>query len=120
MWKALKATPGFYADLPLMPDAMDLWHMVKHLNPIFLTGVPDQFPEIAAGNKRTCVDRYFGKDVPMMWCRAKHKAQACRPGDVIVDDWPKYRSLWEHAGGIWVHHVSAITSVIELRRLGIL
>ena len=29
------------------------------------------------------------------------------PGDVLVDDRLNHRDLWEHAGGIFVHHKNA-------------
>jgi hypothetical protein len=43
-----------------------------------------------------------------------------KAGDVIVDDFLKYRHLWEAKGGHWIHHVSAEQSVKELRALEII
>jgi len=41
------------------------------------------------------------------------------PGDILVDDWEKYRHLWIARGGRWVTHRSAEESVRELRALGV-
>jgi hypothetical protein len=40
-------------------------------------------------------------------------------GDVLVDDYLRYRDLWEKAGGIFVHHVSAAESIRQLAALGL-
>ena len=39
-------------------------------------------------------------------------------GDVLVDDFTKYQEIWERAGGIFVHHISAGQSIQRLRELG--
>lgn len=39
-WQKLAQAPDFYFGLPLMPDAMELFEAVRHLNPIILTGLP--------------------------------------------------------------------------------
>src|SRR5438270_303569 len=39
-WRALARRPDFYADLPLMADARELFDGVRHLDPIVLTGLP--------------------------------------------------------------------------------
>ena len=38
-------------------------------------------------------------------------------GDILIDDWTKYRHLWLAAGGIWITHTSAQGSIAELRKL---
>ena len=34
-----------------------------------------------------------------------------QPGDILIDDWPKYKHLWEEAGGIFILHTSAAQSI---------
>ena len=41
------------------------------------------------------------------------------PGDVLVDDYLRYRELWEKAGGIFIHHVSVKESIRQLAALGL-
>ena len=42
-WKGLANAPDFYFSLPLMPDAMELFSAVRHLDPVILTVVPTFF-----------------------------------------------------------------------------
>ena len=41
-WARLATAPDFYATLPLMPDAMELFEAVRHLDPVILTGPENQ------------------------------------------------------------------------------
>jgi uncharacterized protein YfaT (DUF1175 family) len=43
-----------------------------------------------------------------------------KPGDILIDDFDKYRHLWIEAGGIFIHHTSAAASIRALRELSIL
>ncbi|HEX2561358.1 5' nucleotidase, NT5C type [Phenylobacterium sp.] len=116
-WKRLATTPEFFADLPLMPDAMELYDAVKDLNPIILTGLPRG--NWAEPQKRRWAERHF-PGVPVITTSAALKREHCHPGDVLVDDKDKYRSLWEQAGGVFVHHSSARRSIEALNGLGML
>jgi len=40
-----------------------------------------------------------------------------KPGDIIIDDYLKYRHLWVEAGGIFIHHISAVESLAALRMI---
>lgn len=116
-WADLRSAPNFYRDLPLMPDALVLLNKVKHLRPIFLTGVPAG--GWAEPQKIAWRDYHF-PGVKMICCRSKEKRQHMKPGDTLVDDRLKYSHLWLEAGGIFVHHTSAEDSIKQLRRLGVL
>lgn len=117
-WATLFASPDFFATFEMMPDAPDLWAATKHLRPVVLTGVPRG--GWASDQKRRWVDAKLGPSVGVITCFAKDKARYCKPGDVLVDDRPKYRDLWEAAGGVFVTHTSAAASIETLRHLGIL
>ncbi len=41
------------------------------------------------------------------------------PGDVLVDDLPKYRAPWEGVGGVFVHHRGARETLAALAALGL-
>lgn len=113
-WKKVAAVGNFYRDIPPMKDFDDLWAFVSPMKPIILTGVPSSVMD-ASWNKRQWVDRVIGKDQPMIPCRSKEKSKHCKPGDVLIDDWEKYRSLWVAAGGCWITHVSAAKSIALLQ-----
>ena len=116
-WAPLQSHEGFYEKLPLMPDARELFEAVEHLNPIILTGLP--VGEWAEPQKRAWGRKYF-PHTTMICCMSKDKRNHMKPGDVLVDDWPKYKDLWEEAGGIFVLHTSAKDSIAKLKELGVL
>ena len=109
----------FFYELPLMPDAMELWAGACRLHPApaILTGVPHRLPQLAAQDKRDWVAKHFGPHVQVYTSLSKDKRTHGRPGDILVDDWPKYRHLWEEMGGIFVLHTSAAASLAELETL---
>ena len=116
-WVDLEAHEGFYENLPLMPDARELFEFVEHLNPIILTGLPNG--DWAEPQKRKWGAKHF-PDTMMICCASKDKRMHMQPGDILIDDWPKYRPLWEEAGGIFILHTSARDSIEKLKALGVL
>jgi hypothetical protein len=110
-WKRLARADGFYANLPEMPDAQMLFDAVKHLKPTILTGLP--LGKWAAPQKEQWAAAHF-PGVPIITTMARDKHLHMEPGDVLVDDREKHRGLWENAGGIFVHHKSAVDSIRQL------
>lgn len=117
-WALVKDAKNFYAGIPPMADLAELWEYAKAFNPTVLTGIPrpESVPE-AADNKRAWVAKHLGPDVPVIATRSSAKATFAKPGDVLVDDWTKYRKKWIRAGGIWITHTSAAETITELRRI---
>ena len=118
MWDNIRSRPNFYRELPIIPDALELWQGTAHLNPIVLTGVP--FAEVpdAAPQKRAWLREHLGENVPLICCRSRDKRHHGKPGDVLVDDWDRYRQLWIDMGGVFVIHTSAKDSLAQLQRFG--
>ena len=113
-WQAVGQVDDFYERLPPMPDFDDLWGGIECFRPIILTGVPSSIA-VAAANKRAWVDRHISPAQPMIACPSKDKSLHIRnPGDVLIDDWEKYRSLWLQRGGRWITHVTAGKSLAAL------
>lgn len=116
-WRAVVAVPHFYANLPPMPDMETLWDYVSTWpDVVILTGVPTSVPT-AAADKRAWVTRHLGAHVPMIACKSREKSLHAKAGDILVDDWDKYRRLWLKVGGIWITHTSAATSIAALKEL---
>lgn len=111
-WADLQSHEDFYNRLPLMPDAMELFEAVKHLNPAILTGLP--LGDWAEPQKRKWGSRHF-PETKMICCLSKDKRDHMNPGDVLVDDFLKYKHLWEEAGGVFIHHKSAKESIEALK-----
>ena len=113
-WKRLARHPDFYGSLPLMPDAMDLFDAVRHLDPIILTGLPRG--NWAAPQKvRWAAEHFPGTRI--ITCLAADKRRHARDGDILVDDTLNYQGLWTSAGGIFVHHRSTQTTIEALETL---
>ena len=111
-WAKLTRTPDFYFGLPLLPDAMELFEAVEHLDPIILTGVPRG--NWAADQKVRWAAHHF-PGVRIITTMARDKRDHAKEGDVLVDDQLRHAHLWEAAGGIFIHHKNAATSLAELR-----
>jgi 5'(3')-deoxyribonucleotidase len=120
-WDLLHRTsPTFFRDLPPMPDAEELWSYIKRYNPRILTGVPKEVG-VSGNQKIEWASRqpFIGPSTEVVCCRSREKYLHCRPGDVIIDDWPKYQNHWQAAGGIWVTHTSASATIARLKELGL-
>jgi hypothetical protein len=112
-WQRLAAAPDFYFGLPLMPDAMELFEAVRHLDPVILTGLPRG--NWAADQKKRWAERHF-PGVRMITCLAREKRDHAKEGDVLVDDMLKHAHLWTEAGGVFVHHQSSPQTLRELSK----
>lgn len=116
-WKKLATAPDFYGSLPLLADAQELVDATIHLDPIILTGLP--IGKWAEPQKRAWVERYF-PGLQVITTQARYKSKYCSPGDVLVDDRDKYAEAWENAGGIFVHHTDTASSLVALRKEGLI
>jgi hypothetical protein len=114
-WSVLAEAPDFFGTLELLPDAMELYEAVRHLDPVILTGVPRG--AWAEDQKRRWAQRHF-PGVEVITTFTALKREHCSPGDALVDDREKTRPLWEGAGGVFIHHRDAASSIRELRERG--
>jgi hypothetical protein len=116
-WRDLARAPDFFANLEPLPDAMELYEAVRHRQPVILTGLPRG--SWAEPQKRAWAARWF-PGVPVITTAAALKREHCHPGDALVDDRDRYRHLWEAAGGVFIHHISAGASIAALKAAGFL
>ena len=113
-WRRIARARDFYASLPLMADARELFDAVAHLDPIILTGLP--LGNWAAPQKVRWAEEHF-PGTRIITCMARDKYRHMKGADVLVDDRADHRSKWEDAGGIFVHHKSARGSIERLADL---
>jgi len=113
-WRRLSKAPDFYARLPLMPDALELFDAVAHLTPTILTGLP--LGKWAAPQKVAWCEEHFPR-VPVITCMARDKHRFMDPGDVLVDDRDRHRPAYEAHGVVFVHHKNAKQSLREMRSI---
>jgi len=123
MWPLLARTPGFYDTLPWTVDGAVLWEFSKPWKPTILTGLPRG--NWAERQKRSWCARELGAGVEVVCCLSREKAKVAasvlEEGQrmVLVDDRLKLKAPWEDAGGEFVLHISAASSIEALRNLGI-
>jgi len=110
-WRELAKAPDFYATLPEMPDARDLFEAVAHLKPTILTGLP--LGKWAAPQKVKWAAQHF-PGVPIITCMARDKHRHMEPGDVLVDDRENHRAAYEAHGVKFIHHQNARDSIRQL------
>ena len=115
-WRELARHPDFYGTLPLMLDAMRLFQAVRHLDPVILTGLP--LGKWAAPQKVRWAAEHF-PGVRILTVMAVDKRDHAQEGDILVDDQMKHAHLWEAAGGIFLHHENAQSTLGKLRALGV-
>lgn len=115
----------FYNSLDKMPDADVLWNYIAKHDPVILTGLPHG--SWAEPQKRKWVAREIGTHVKVITCMARDKAKFAMAhmgtknlnGAILIDDRPKHKPEWEAAGGTWITHTSAESSIKRLQAMGI-
>lgn len=112
-WQRMALTSNFFLELPPMPDLWELWRGISSLSPTILSASPSIVAD-ATENKKEWIRRHLGTVPSIFVSNAERKAEYCRPGDVLVDDYPKYRHSWERAGGRFILHRSARETLREL------
>lgn len=116
-WARIHRQKTFYRNLPLKPDARLLFDTIADLHPIILTGCP--IGGWAEPQKVDWAAEHF-PGTEIVTCMSREKYLHMQPGDVLVDDYLKYRDLWQEAGGIFIHHTSAKSTIAALKRVGLL
>eukprot|EP00980_Cylindrotheca_fusiformis_P028913 scaffold22672_cov141-Cylindrotheca_fusiformis.AAC.16 len=144
MWKHIARANAFYEHLDWTRDGKELWNAIQHLKPDILTGVP--YPKSSRLEKVNWCKRNLGLDklhhvdmasgcrdhepvngnlpeegvTNVITCWSNNKFRESRRGCILIDDRLDLREQWEEAGGLFVHHTDAATTIQKLRNHGIL
>ncbi len=111
VWQILRRFEVF-RHLSAREDGMKLFRAIRHLHPIILTGCPPG--GWAEQQKREWAAKHF-PDVSIITCASKDKRDFLEnPGAILIDDYRKFRGLWEDAGGIFVHYRTADQTLRDL------
>jgi len=113
-WRHIARADDFYFGLPVMDDARTLFDAVTHLDPIILTGLP--MGNWAAPQKVRWAAQHF-PGIRIITCMARDKCRHMKGADVLVDDRADHREKWKAAGGIFVHHKDARSSLKRLAEI---
>ena len=118
-WETINSDPNFFINLKMMPEAMDLFNAVKHLEPVFLTGCHKGF-DAHANQKRDWIKVHFGHQQRIICCQSSKKSLYIKAlGDVLVDDRQRYMRKWIDKGGYFVLHKNPHDSIMKLKNLGL-
>ena len=123
IFKILGDDSGFWSRLPPMKDAGKLWAFISPFEPFILSHPWDA--QSAEGKKIWLSE--MGKNLSpsppqsrIILTGDKHKfainKETGRP-NLLIDDMEKYLGPWEAAGGIAIKHVSADSTIRELREI---
>jgi 5'-nucleotidase len=124
MWKMINGYQDFYANLPLMKDAVDLFEFLlwgpapwEPEDVIILSACPRSNYKNAAIQKRAWVREHLSKNItviPMMG--GVNKALFMHePGDILIDDMEKNCKAWEELGGKAIVHKNAVDTIARLK-----
>lgn len=113
--KAYEAKGGrWFYDLPLMPDARDLWEEMnsKGVKIRILTATGWNYDHVTKQKVAWC-EKHFGipRDVITTVRKSEDKAGFATPNCVLIDDSERSVLPWIKAGGHGILHVNAETSL---------
>lgn len=112
-WSLISKIDHFWLNMEPMPDAYQLWDFVKPYHPIILTK-PARSIKQCKEDKLDWVDKYLG-DVEVIF--ASDKSEYATPDSILIDDKEKNISAFEDAGGKAIHHISADSTIRELKKM---
>lgn len=117
MWAKVYSKFDFFLSLDLLDGAEKLVEAVRShgVDPIILTGLPSGGLKQAQEQKLAWRDKHF-PGVEMITCMSRDKCKYGRPGDIIIDDWEKWKHRWVGMGGLWITHTSVDQSLISLEQ----
>lgn len=120
-WDILYAVEDYFYKLPKMRDADELVDGVRALGfePIVLTGIPSkEGSDWAIGQKQRWVAKHF-PGTSVICCKSKDKFRHMVPAkhNILIDDWNRYKHVWEEAGGTFILHTTATQSLADLDQI---
>jgi hypothetical protein len=117
-WNRVNSVPDFYRTIPLMPGARELFRYVDEVGEgcAFLTGVPASI-NVSANQKIEWGAAHF-PETEVICCPARDKWKRGQPGDILIDDYLRYRLDWINMGGVFIHHTDVPSTIGKLRELG--
>tara|TARA_R110000824_G_scaffold5923_11_gene27151 strand:- start:6688 stop:7320 length:633 start_codon:yes stop_codon:yes gene_type:complete len=124
IFKVISHDVDFWASLPSMQDAQQLWSFLASLNPEpYILSAP--WDEESRKGKILWLSGLAGNLDPMIpkdriiLTHNKHKYamnQETGKPNILIDDMDKYTDPWMAAGGIAIKHTSAAETLRELER----
>ena len=117
MYKLIADDPEHWANLPPMPDAMQLWNYISRYNPNILTAPMDKGSE--KGKTWWIINNLNPAPKEIFMSHDKFKWAVDQNGrpNVLIDDFEINVKPWRAKGGIAILHTSAEKTIYELEAL---
>lgn len=110
-----------YQDLPLMPEAMDLWkYLTTTYEDVRILSAKGLSDPNAEHDKREWVRKHFGgkyAESAVIVSTSKDKAHYATPTSVLIDDRAKSIDPWKQAGGIGILYTGLVPTVTALTEI---
>lgn len=117
LWENVNGYPEFWATIPPMDYAHELWRFIVGTGIPFsvLTGCPKTNYDYAASQKPLWIAKHFG-EAEVITCLSKNKPIHMKnPGDILIDDFVVNIRRWEKAGGIAIKHYNGTDTIKKLQ-----
>jgi cytidyltransferase-like protein len=116
-WKPISdAGEKFWTDLQWMPDGKQLWDYIQKDNPILLSA-PSRERSSTTGKEKWVAEHIPGAKLILR--AADKKQEFAHAKSILIDDREDNITRWQLAGGIGIHHSSAIDTINKLKELGL-
>lgn len=116
---------GFWENMPPMPDFDMYWNYIKKYNPHILTAYPDWDVAGATRGKKFWNNKYLHVPESKLHIVARKNKklyavnkETGKP-NILIDDFAKNIKEWKEAGGIGILHTNALSTISQLKHLGI-
>lgn len=111
--------PGFFLNLPLMPDAQQLVSGVTKLigkKPFILTAPVDGDSARCEQEKRQWIEKHFAGQTANFVC-TQEKEKYANSNTVLIDDRTKYTSRFTSSGGVSILFKNANQALVDLQNI---
>lgn len=108
----------WWATLEWMHDGKILWNYIKKYTPHILSS-PSRSKSSEVGKKAWCQINISGQYKDILLYPRHEKQRFAGENRILIDDLEKTIDEWNAKGGIGIHHTSAISTIRELKKLGL-
>lgn len=108
----------WWATLDWMRDGKVLWNYIKKYKPYILSA-PSRSKSSEIGKKAWCQINIPGQYKELLLYPKHEKQRFAGKNKILIDDLEKTINEWNAKGGIGILHTSAISTIRELKKLGL-